>query len=244
MVASEYVDWLGVPAGAAWLDVGSGAGGVTKTILDIADPASVEGVDLSPAYVEYARERITDQRASFDVDDAAKLAGKADGSFDAVVSGLVLNFVPEPASAVNSMARAAKPGGTIAAYVWDYAGEMQFMRYFWDAAVELFPEAAPLDEAIRFSICNPEGLTRLWKAAGLGQVETRAIDIPTVFSDFDDFWSPFLGGQGSAPTFVTSLTDADRTALKNLIASHLPFHTDGSIHLIARAWAVRGFKPS
>ena len=239
-VARELVNWLDISAGSDWLDVGSGAGDVTLAILADAEPASVRGIDLSRGYVEYARQRVTDERAGFAVDDAASLATKADDTFDAVVSGLVLNFVSDPASAARSMARVARPGGTVAAYVWDYADQMQFMRYFWDAAIELFPETAELDEAARFSFCNPEGLTRLWAAAGLQGIETRAIDVPTVFADFDDLWSPFLGGQGSAPTFAMSLAEADRIALRNLLGTWLPYHTDGSIHLIARAWAVRG----
>jgi SAM-dependent methyltransferase len=243
LVAREFVAWLDIPAGAAWLDVGSGAGDVTNTILENAAPASVQGVDLSPDYVEYARQRIEDERASFGVEDAAQLAGEADGAYDAVVSGLVLNFVPERESATSAMARVAKPGGTVAAYVWDYADKIELMRYFWDAAVELFPESADLDEGARFTFCNPEGLTRLWDQAGLERVETRAIDVPTFFRDFDDYWSPFLGGQGSAPGYVSSLTESERAALRNLVGSRLPYHTDGSIHLIARAWAVRGIAP-
>jgi SAM-dependent methyltransferase len=243
LVAREFVAWLDIPTGTIWLDVGSGAGDVTNAVLDTAAPASVRGVDLSAAYVEYARQRIADERASFGVEDAAQLAGEADGAYDAVVSGLVLNFVPERESAASAMARVAMPGGTVAAYVWDYAGKMELMRHFWDAAVELFPESADLDEGARFTFCNPEGLTRLWSAAGLERIETRAIDVPTDFCDLDDYWSPFLGGQGSAPGFVASLTAADRLALRNLIGSRLPYHTDGSIHLVARAWAVRGIAP-
>jgi SAM-dependent methyltransferase len=241
VVAREFVSWLALPPGMNWMDVGSGAGDVTLAIIDETDPASVQGIDLSPGYVEFARQRVNNSRASFAVDDATSLATKPDSSFDAVISGLVLNFVPEAASAVHSMARVARPGGTVAAYVWDYADQMQFMRYFWDAAVELFPEAAALDEANRFSFCNPAGLTQLWEAGGLERVETRAIDVPTVFTDFDDYWSPFLSGQGPAPSFVASLTSADRTALRNLLGARLPINADGSIRLIARAWAVRGF---
>jgi SAM-dependent methyltransferase len=244
LVAREFVAWLDIAANTAWLDVGSGGGDVTNAILEVGAPESVQGVDLSAAYVEYARQRITDERASFDVDDAASLASQMDASFDAIVSGLVLNFVPERERAVSAMARVAKPGGTVAAYVWDYADKMELMRYFWDAAVEIFPESAELDEGARFTFCNPEGLTRLWSSAGLEQIETRAIDVPTIFPDFEDYWSPFLGGQGSAPGYVASLSEADRTALRNLVGSRLPYYTDGSIHLIARAWAVQGIAPS
>ena len=100
------------------------------------------------------------------------------------------------------MARVTRPGGTVAAYVWDYAGEMQMMRRFWDAVVALNSDASDKDEGRRFPVCHPEPLAALLKGAGLTNVETRAIDIPTVFKDFDDFWTPFLGGQGPAPALL------------------------------------------
>jgi hypothetical protein len=136
--------------------------------------------------------------------------------------------------------RAAAPKGVIAAYVWDYAGRMDMLRHFWDAAVALDPTALSLDEGNKFPICQPESLTALWKEAGLTDVSTRRIDVPTTFSDFEDFWNPFLGGQGPAPTYALSLGEKDRNALREMIRSRLPISSDGSIHLIARAWAVQG----
>jgi hypothetical protein len=117
---------------------------------------------------------------------------------------------------------------------------MELMRYFWDAAVELNPNAAGLDEGRRFPICRPDGLETLFKAAGLREVETTALDVPTVFRDFDDYWSPFLGGQGPAPGYNVSLGEAERTALRETLRRRLPIRSDGSIHLVARAWAVKG----
>ncbi len=243
LVAPTFIEWLDQPDGGVWLDVGCGAGDLAAVILDRSSPRVIRGVDLSPEYVAFASGRFVDARTSFRIADAARLEEEKVNAYDAVVSGLMLNFVPEPAQAVGAMSRVAKPGGCVAAYVWDYAEKMEIMRYFWDAAVDLFPEAAELDEAARFSICNPEGLTRLWEAAGLELVEVRAIDVPTILRDFDDYWSPFLGGQGSAPTFAMSLTESDRAVLRDRIRSRLPVREDGSIHLIARAWAVRGIVP-
>ena len=111
------------------------------------------------------------------------------------VSGLVLNFVPEPRRAIAEMARVARPGGTVAAYVWDYAGKMELMRYFWDAAVMLDPTALEFDEGRRFPICQPTPLAALFESVGLQKVEVRPIDISTHFRDFDDYWSPFLAGK-------------------------------------------------
>ena len=134
----------------------------------------------------------------------------------------------------------AAASGVVAAYVWDYADRMQLMRYFWDAAVALDPAAAELDEGVRFPICRPERLEALWRAAGLTEVSSRAIDVPTTFPDFDDYWSPFLGGQAPAPGYAMSLDEGRRATLRERIRSMLPIEQDGSIRLIARAWAIRG----
>jgi hypothetical protein len=154
----------------------------------------------------------------------------------------MLNFVPVPAQAVAEMARVTSQDGTVAVYVWDYAGEMQFLRYFWDAAVATNPAAQALDEGVRFPVCSQESLQQLFSAAGLQAVEVRAIDIPTRFRDFDDYWLPFLGGQGTAPTYTMSLSEEKRAALRDYLRNNLPFASDGSISLIARAWAARGVK--
>ena len=141
------------------------------------------------------------------------------------------------------MRRVVGPGGTVALYVWDYAGEMQLMRHFWDAAAALDPPAAELDEGKRFPVCNMAPLAELFTSAGLRAVETRAIDVPTVFTDFDDYWSPFLGGQAPAPGYCMSLSEDRRTRLRQRLEDTLPTESDGSIRLIARAWAVRGTVP-
>jgi SAM-dependent methyltransferase len=208
-------------------------------VLAQAEPASVEGVDTSEAFVEFAAAHVTDPRASFAVADAQVL-DRPDASFDAVASSLVLNFLPDPAAGAAEMRRVVRPGGVVAGYVWDYAGEMQLMRRFWDAAAELDPAAAELDEGIRMSGCNPADLEALFSGAGLAAVETRAIDVPTVFADFDDYWSPFEGGQGPAPGYCVSLPADRRAALRERLRQTLQTGPDGSISLIARAWAVRG----
>ncbi len=239
LVAREFLVWLAVPPGRYWLDVGCGTGALSRTILDVASPSRVKGIDPSEGYIVYAREQVRDERASFLVGDAQTLPEQT-SVYDAVVAGLVLNFVPQPGRAVAEMTRVVRPGGAVAAYVWDYAGQMQLMRFFWDAAVALDPTARDLDEGRRFPLCQPEPLKQLFLAAGLRNVEVRAIDIPTDFRDFDDYWSPFLGGQGPAPGHAMSLSEERRAILRERIRANLPTAPDGSIHLIARAWAVRG----
>jgi SAM-dependent methyltransferase len=238
-VAREFLAWLGVPAGRDWLDVGCGTGALAQTIVERAAPAAVVGVDRSEAFVASARRRIGDPRARFEIGDAQALP-VASAAFDAAVSGLALNFVPEPRRMIAEMARATRAGGTVALYVWDYAGGMELMRRFWDAAVALDPAAAALDEGARFPACAPAPLAALLAGAGLDDVATVALDVPTVFRDFDDYWSPFLGGQGPAPAYAVSLPDDRRAALRERIRAHLPAGPDGSIRLTARAWAARG----
>jgi SAM-dependent methyltransferase len=238
-VAEEFLAWLAVPPGGSWLDVGCGTGALSQKILAGNAPARVVGVDSSEGFVAHARAHIPDARAEFRVGDARALPVE-DGDFDATVSGLVLNFVPDQTKAVSEMRRATRPGGTVAIYVWDYAGEMQLMRRFWDAAVALNPAAGELDEALRFPVCRPEALQTLFTDTGLGNVETRAIDVPTVFADFDDYWSPFLGGQGPAPGYCMSLPEPDRVVLRERIRQSLSPDGDGKIRLIARAWAAKG----
>lgn len=242
LVAREFLNWLNVPAGRHWLDVGCGTGALCQTILDLAAPISVKGIDRSDSYVAFAREQVRDERAQFEVGDAQALPVEP-GAYDTVVSGLVLNFVPQPRRAVAEMARAAKPTSVVAAYVWDYAGKMQLMRHFWNAAAALDPAAYDLDEGRRFPICQPDPLRELFQSAGLEDVQVRPIDITTDLQDFDDYWSPFLGGQGPAPGYAKSLNDEQRAALRERIRAGLPFALDGSIPLVARAWGVRGFRP-
>lgn len=163
-------------------------------------------------------------------------------AYDSVVSGLVLNFVPQPSQVLSEMIRAVRTGGTVASYVWDYAGQMQFMRYFWNAAVALDKTVFVLDEGQRFPVCQPEPLNQLFQAARLEKVEVHSIDVATTFRNFDDYWSPFLGGQGPAPSYTMSLSEEKRVALREHIRLILPIAPDGSIHLIARALAVRGVR--
>jgi SAM-dependent methyltransferase len=240
-VARELLGSLAVPERREWLDVGCGTGALAQTIVERAEPAAVLGVDRSEAFVAHARARVTDPRASFQVGDAQAIP-VPDAAFDAVVSGLVLNFVPEPARMLAEMRRAVRAGGVVAVYVWDYARGMELIRRFWDAAKAIDAAAAALDEGVRFPICAPAPLERLFRDTGLGEVATFAIDVPSEFRDFDDYWSPFLGGQGPAPGYAMSLPEDRRAALRERIRASLAPGLDGSIRLTARAWAARGIK--
>ena len=238
-VAPRFLDWLGVPEGKRWLDVGCGTGALSSAILTGCAPVEVVGVDPSLPFVAHAAIQVPDPRAAFRKGDAEHLPVD-NGSFDAVVSGLVLNFVPDQPAALLEMRRAARPDGVVAAYVWDYADGMQLMKHFWDAAVEVAPEAAGLREDLRFPLCRPEPLRALFRDTGLADVSVEEIVVPTPFAHFDAYWSPFLGGQGPAPAYAMSLPEADRDALRERLRARLPVEDDGSIRLTARAWGVRG----
>ncbi|WUQ03151.1 methyltransferase domain-containing protein [Streptomyces sp. NBC_00250] len=239
-VAHRFVRWTGAAPGGSWRDVGCGTGAVTQAVLDVAEPVTVVGVDPSAGYVAYARKSVTDQRAGFVLADAVNLPF-ADSTASVAVSGLVLNFVPDAPRAAAEMVRVVRPGGLVGAYVWDFEeGGMEAIRAFWDAASALDPDAAALDEAVRFPLCGRAPLGELLVGAGLEDVDVDEITVPTRFSGFDDYWQPFLGGQGPAPAYVASLSEDHRAGLRERLRSALPRAADGSIALRARAWAARG----
>jgi SAM-dependent methyltransferase len=241
LVAERFLAWLNVPPGRAWLDVGCGPGTLTRLILRDRDPASVTALDSSPGFIEHAARAVPDPRARFQVGLAQSLELES-GSFDVVVSGLVLNFVPQPAAAAAEMLRVARPGGTVAAFVWDYAEGMQMLRRFWDAAGALDPAARALDEGPLFPVCRAGGLERLFHAAGLRELESTALTVETRFRDFDDYWLPFLNGTGPAYAYASGLPEDARDRLRERLRASLPVEPDGSIPLTARAWAVRGVR--
>ena len=234
-VAPRFLSWAALPSGKRWLDVGCGTGALSAAIIDHCKPASVVGVEPSEGFLKTARENLGDRVVLHQGSATAIPLGDAD--VDVVVSGLVLNFVPDPRAALAEMARVTGKGGTVAAYVWDYAGKMELMRLFWDSAVELDPNAASLDEGVRFPLCRPDALEALHIQAGLLDVRVTSIEIQTEFVDFDDYWRPFLGGQGPAPAYAMSLDETMRARLRDAIRHRLPIESDGSISLSARAWA-------
>lgn len=240
-VARAFLGWLNAPPGRDWLDVGCGTGALTEAVAERCAPRRLVGIDPSAGFLDFAGQYLRNAGAELRQGDAEHLPF-ADAEFDRVVSGLVLNFVPDQRRGTAEMARVARPGGEVALYVWDYAEKMELMRHFWDAAAALDPHARDLDEGRRFPVCRPQPLCGLLEAAGLGDVEVRAIDVPTVFRDFDDYWTPFLSGQAPAPGYCMSLKDDARAALRERLRLSLPIRPDGSIHLVARAWAGRGRK--
>ena len=239
LVAQRFLSWLAIHPARTWLDVGCGTGSLTKLILESYQPKEIISIDSSSDFITHAQRSITSPSVHFRVGLAQSLDLNS-SSIDTIVSGLVLNFVPQPKVAVSEMLRVTKPGGKIGVFVWDYAEGMQMLRYFWDAAVELDNTAKKFDEGIRFPLCQDGQLKSLLQEVGFKQVEATAIKVKTVFQDFDDYWQPFLGDVGPAPSYVMSLDKPERQKLEDKLRRSLPINHDGSISLTARAWAVKG----
>ncbi len=239
-IARLFVDWLEQPESLNWLDVGCGTGALTATILAQAVPGEVLAIDPSLPFVEYARMTVADERVRFEVAGASQLPA-ADASRDAVVSALAYNFFPDRPAALAEMLRVAKPGATIAFYVWDYpGGGMGFMDAFWEAAIAVDPSAEFAGERSRFPFCTPETLLAELRDAGAVGAEVRAIEVSARFADFDDLWAPFTRGTGPAPAYFLRLESESQNALKRRLESSIRDKT--TIQFPARAWAVRAHR--
>jgi SAM-dependent methyltransferase len=239
-IAPRFLNWLAPEPHLDWLEVGCGTGALSASILSDATPRSLISIDPSEGFLNKARSNVIDPRVEFRSGDAQSL-GIESGSRDIVVSGLVLNFIPERGQALREMVRVARAGGIIAFYVWDYPdGGVEFMRAFWNAATSLDEKARDLTEDRRFPFCTRDGLIALADGCGLSDVEATQIEAPTLFKNFDDLWLPFTLGTGPAPGYCASLGESEREQLGAKLQASLPYRDDGSILLKTRAWAVRG----
>jgi len=240
MIARDFVKWVPVPRGSAVLDVGCGTGALSRVLLGHG-AGQVTGVDPSPSFVEYARARSQGdaRKVSFQTGDTMSLA-LPDASFDAVVSGLVLNFIPDPAKGLHEMVRVARVGGVVAAYVWDYQEKMELSRRFWDAAKSVDASAEAHDEGRRFVVCRPESLRALFLKAGLEDVASGSLETEMEFNDFNECWSLLLKAQGPFAAFFAKLDDRKRELVRSRFQRSLRTDNNGRIRMNARAWTVRG----
>ena len=223
--------------GSRVLDVGCGPGPLTAVVAEVVGAGNVAAADPSEQFARACQQRVPG--ADVRVAPAEQLPFE-DDSFDLVLSQLVVNFLSDAPAGVREMRRVTRAGGTIAATVWDYTGEMTMLRAFWDAAVETDPEGAgPIDEGRRMAHHTPGPLAALWSEAGLTAVETGAIVVSAAYEDFDDLWQPFTAGVGPAGAYCASLTADARERLRAAYHGRLG-SPDGPFELSARAWLVRG----
>ncbi|HET7820695.1 MAG TPA: methyltransferase domain-containing protein [Ornithinibacter sp.] len=239
-LAPRFLDAVELGEPTRVLDVGCGTGNLTRAVAERWPGCQVVGVDPSVPFVEAARERagLVASRVRFEVGEAGNLP-LDDDSVDAAVALLVLTFVPDADRAVAQMRRVTRPGGVLAAAVWDYGERMQMLRTLWDAAARLDPTVVGQDEAT-MPLGRPGGLIDLWQRSGLDDVDGSRVGVSTSFEDFDDYWEPFLRGQGPAGEYVAGLSDAARTALRDEVAATVG---EGPFDLSATAWWVRGTVP-
>lgn len=241
-IAPRFIEWLEPEDGLDWLEVGCGTGALSARILSDTNPKSLISLDPSQGFLEKARSTITDPRVDFRIGGGETLAVQS-GTRDIVVSGLVLNFIPDRERALLEMQRVARAKAAIAFYVWDYpGGGVEFMHAFWNAATALDPYARALTEDQRFPFCTQDGLADLASRAGLLDVETTKIEAATRFHDFEDLWHPFTLGAGPAPGYCANLEASEREKLREKLKESLPTAEDGSIQLRVRAWAICGRK--
>jgi SAM-dependent methyltransferase len=238
LLAGEvYLDWIAPKPGLRWVDVGCGNGAFTELLLERAGASEVEGVDPSDGQLDFARKRLSGQRATFRNGGATALPF-VDATFDAVVMALVLFFVPEPEKGVAEMVRVAKPGATIGAYVWDVFGG-GFPTVPMTEELRAFG-VQPLRPP-RSDISGLDALKTIWEGAGLGAVKTRTIEVERVFDSFDDWWKSFRGAPSLAVT-IDSMSPTDLAKLRDATRRRLTSGKDGQVSYRARANAVAGVK--
>jgi SAM-dependent methyltransferase len=235
-LAPQFVDFAGVDAGNDVLDVGCGTGALTFAAAAEPD-VRVVGIDPSSGFVQAAQRVGGGERVRFQVGEASALPFP-DAAFDRTLSMLVLNFVPDAAAALREMIRVTRTNGVVAGAVWDYSDGMEMLRTFWDEAVTLDPAAGPRDER-HMPVSGRGELSALWRDLGLRNVEDASLTVDMAFASFDDYWQPFLCGQGPAGAYVSTLAGSTREQLRSRLHDRL-VDTESGFTLTARAWAVRG----
>jgi ubiquinone/menaquinone biosynthesis C-methylase UbiE len=237
ILAPLFVDFVGVQGEV--LDVGCGTGALTFAIAKSGSVSKIVAMDLSEAFLAYARSKTDDPRISFESGDAQNLRF-SDASFDQCLAVLVLRFIPDAPRAAREMRRVTRPGGVVATAMWDTKGGNELNDSLSDAALSL-DSNAPQDKDTPGCYGTAEELISLWAAAGLRNVEVKNILFPCGFDSFDDFWQPLTEGQGPAGAYLRRISQDHREALRERLRQNLfGNRADGPFTLNAKAWAVRG----
>lgn len=242
IAADAALDWLDLPAGLRWLDVGCGTGASAEAIVTGADPSALTGIDPSPDFLAQAKQRVRDPRVTFEAGNAEALPVVSD-QFDVAIACLVLHFMSDPQQGVREMMRCVRPGGTVAGYIWDIASDEQFTSPFWRAAESLDPRATAWEPLYRQKVNSAERVTTLFDDAPLDNVVAATLDFPIVFRNFADYWEPcLLDGSPPVQRYMATLSDDGKAALRGALRERLPVADDGLIPLRGRLWITRGTK--
>jgi SAM-dependent methyltransferase len=244
-LAEPFLDFCGVQDGEAILDAGCGTGALTSALAQRTRTSRITAIDYSAIYVGHARQQNNDPRVQFDVGDICALPYDS-ASFDRVLSLLVLHFVPQTEKAVAELRRVARPGGTVAAAVWDARGGLVANRIFFDAAAAL-EENGNERRARNFTrpMTRPGELASAWRSAGFTDVLDTMLTIRMEFSSFDDYWTPYLGKDGPGPEYMATLDAAQQRRLHDVVrAAYLDGEADGPRSYAATAWVVAGKAPA
>lgn len=229
-LAVAFADHLGVAPGQRALDVGCGPGALTRVLSDRLGSSAVSACDPTPSFVAdcISRNPGVDVRAG-----RAEQIPFPDDHFDLAASQLVLHFVSEPLTAAAEMRRVVRPGSTIAASVWDFELGMEMLRAFWDAALDLDPDAPDEARTLRFGKAGE--IAELFAEAGLTDIAETSLEVGTTYADFDELWSGFLAGIGPAGAYCTSLSEHRQALLKNALHQRLGSPTAAfSLSAVAR----------
>lgn len=240
LAGATFLDWLKLPSGLSWLDVGCGNGAFSDLLITRCSPSTLHAVDPSEPQIAFAKTRDALKGADIRVGDAQSLPFD-DQSFDVAAMALVIHFVPDPPKAISEMARVVRPRGWVASYIWDIpAGGLPSNPIIKALSSLGLGERGPNKPGRLFS---QDEFQAAWEQAGLTEVETCRIDIETTYTDIDDFWESNTLLANETKKLLSDLSDTDRDRVKAYLSETLPRNSDGQVSYNAFANAVKGRVP-
>ncbi|MGY9018539.1 MAG: class I SAM-dependent methyltransferase [Alphaproteobacteria bacterium] len=238
-VATQFLDWIEVERGLRWLDVGCGAGMLAQTVIKNCAPSSVTGADPLEKSIVAAKQHPDNKNIQLEIGDAQDLPFE-DSKFDAVISGLMIKFVPDKVKAICEMKRVVRPGSVIALYDWDMDSNMNTTRHFWEAVADIIPEREEDRTTDRTPMTEIDSIAKTFEAAGVKAVQQSTISFTTRFRNLDDYWNPITRNSQNVGRFYQTMTEEQQGAIHEQLKQSLPFADDGSISFESRAVAVKG----